>query len=120
VANETQTIDESKPLGLILTLKGAPETPHTVVGVRGQYLTVRATAIGGDGELSLQEAKDAIANGAPFELVNIAAKDVDSLRAQAADDLIAARTGAIAARKEDPTPAEAQVITDHVEAVKEQ
>lgn len=111
---------EAKTVGLVLTLKGAPETPHTVVGLRGQYRPTQATPIGGENEPTLEEATAAIANGAPVELVDIAKGKVDELRKAAADDLAVARLGAVQARKDDPTAAEAAVIADHVEAVKEQ
>jgi hypothetical protein len=112
-------LDESKPLGLILTLPGAPVTPHTIVGVRGLYRSDVPTPIGGSGELTLEEAKTAIDNGAPVALVNIAAKDVDAVRAQVEADISAARTGAIAARQDGPVGAEAGVLSDQLDAVKD-
>ena len=119
MSDSSPKIDEKGPLGLVLTLQGAPETPHTVVGVRGQYRTTRPTPIGEVGELTLAEAKLAIENGAPLELVNIAKSKVDELRTAAAEDLQLARQGAVTARQESPAGAEAAVLSDHIEAVKE-
>ena len=113
-------MSDAKTVGLVLTLKGAPETPHTVVGLRGQYRSTQPTPIGGENEPTIEEAKAAIANGAPVELVDIAKGKVDDLRKAAAEDLAMARLGAVQARKDDPAPAEAAVIADHVDAVKEQ
>jgi len=111
-------IDESKPLGLILVFPGAPETPHSVVGLRGLYRSDSPTPIGGDGELTVDEAKAAIDAGAPLALVNIAAKELDAARAQVEADIAAARTGAVAARQEGPVGAEAGVLNDQLDAVK--
>jgi hypothetical protein len=43
--------------GLRLTLPGAPETYHTVQGVLGYFHPVKATPVGGPGELSLEVAR---------------------------------------------------------------
>lgn len=120
MAEKTPKIDETQPVGLVLNLKGAPETPHTVVGLRGQYRPTQPTPIGGEGEVTLDEAKAAIEAGAPVDLVNIAKTKLDDLRKAAAEDLALARMGAVQARKDEPTAAEADVINDHADAVKEQ
>ena len=63
--------------------------------------------------------KAAIDKGAPLRLVNVAKKDVEALREQAAEDLADARRGAVQARKEDLIGAEPSVLNDQLEAVKE-
>ena len=104
--------------GLVLTLAGAPLTPHVIVGLRGLYRPDVPTPIGGDGEVSVDEANAAIANGAPLELVDIAAKDLDAAKAQHEEDLAAARTGAVQARQDGPVGAEANTLNDNLDAVK--
>ena len=107
-----------KPVGVILTLTGAPETPHTVVGLRGQYLPNRATPIGGPGEITVAEVEAAIANGAPLEIVSVSKSKLEGLRAESAQDLEDARRGAAIARQGGLVGAEQAVLNDHVEAVK--
>jgi hypothetical protein len=103
----------------VFNMPGAPETPHVIVGIRGIYRPDSPTPIGGEGEVTLEEAQAAIEAGAPLELVNIPKKDLDQVREQFAADLAAARTGAVQARQDGPVGAEAGVLNDHVEAVKD-
>jgi hypothetical protein len=114
----TPSVDANKPCGLVLTLAGAPLTPHTVVGFRGQYRPDRPTPIGGDGQVTVDEANAAIAAGAPLELVNIAKTKLDELQQLANEDLAAARTGAVQARQDGPVGGETGVLSDHADAVK--
>ena len=115
---ETLTVATAKNVGLLLTLGGAPEVPHTVVGVRGQYRPDRPTPIGGPGELTITEAEAAIENGAPLEIVEISKTKLDALRAAAAAELQQARQGAVAARQDKPEGAEPGQIADHLNALK--
>lgn len=105
--------------GLQLTLGGAPQTPHTVIGVRGQYRPDQPTPIGGPGELTLGEAEAAIAAGAPLELVTIPKGKIDALREAAQADLAIARGGIAAARQDGPVGAETDQLKDHLDAVKD-
>ena len=76
-----------KAPALILTLGGAPNVPHTVDGVYGTFRPDRPTPVGGPGEPTLQQAKDADKNpGVPLELIQIPEADVQGLRKQADAD----------------------------------
>jgi hypothetical protein len=105
--------------GLILTLGGAPATPHTVAGLRGQYRPDRPTPIGGEGELSIAEAQAAIDAGAHLEIVTISRTDIDDVRDAAAADIADARRGVVEARQDNPVGAETDQINDHLDAVKD-
>ena len=106
--------------GLILSLKGAPGTPHTIVGLRGLYRPDTPTPIGGEGEVTVAEAKAAIEAGAPLELVSIPKGKLDAVRAEVEADLHEARLGVTAARKDGLQGAETGVLADQIDAVKEQ
>ena len=76
-----------KPQGLVLTLGGAPPTPHTVEGLPGLYSPDRPTPVGGIGEPTLTQAKAADkAPGVPVRLVAISPKDLQRLRVQSDAD----------------------------------
>lgn len=58
---------------LKLTLGGAPSTPHTLIGLPGFYFINDFTPVGGEGELSLEDAKAHDADpGCHVQLVEIA------------------------------------------------
>jgi hypothetical protein len=73
--------------GLVLTLGGAPQTPHTVEGLLGLYRPDRPTPVGGLLEPTLEQAKAADKNpDCPVELVELDPKHVTVLREQAHHD----------------------------------
>lgn len=91
--SETKKSPE-KAQGLRLTLGGAPNTPHTIVGIPGVYRPGDPVPVGGPGELSEDGAKGLHENAAvPLELVSVPAKDLDRLREQAEEDRANARGG---------------------------
>jgi hypothetical protein len=47
----------NKRYGLVLTLEGAPGTPHTIPGLPGYFRADVPTPVGGENELSLDAAK---------------------------------------------------------------
>lgn len=105
--------------GLRLTLPGAPDVPHFVPGVQGMYSPSTPTPVGGDGELSLDEAKRLDADkSVPLELVDVT--DPDGARDTASGWLDEARQAVtIAARHAadtGTTAMERDVITDALEA----
>ena len=107
----------AKRQGLRLNLPGAPLTAHTVPGVPGFYRSDVPTPVGGDGELSLDAAKELDKDaGVPLELVDV--KNVKEAEKQVADDLQAARDGIAFARKSEPQGAEVQRVKDEQDAVK--
>jgi hypothetical protein len=112
-------VDHSKPIGALLDLGGAPLSPHTCVGVRGQYRPDRPTPLGGEGEVTVAEVQAGIAAGAHLKLVNIPKAKIDELRALAAEDLAAARRGAVLSRQDGLVGAEAALNSEHLNAVKE-
>jgi hypothetical protein len=113
------TPNKSDYKGLILTLGGAPATPHTVVGLRGQYRPDRPTPIGGEGEVTLAEAQAAIDAGAHLEIVSISKAKIDDARKAAAADIADARRGVVEARQDQPVGAETDQLNDHLNAVKD-
>jgi hypothetical protein len=75
--------------GLRLTLGGAPATPHVVPGV-GIFRPDIGTPVGGEGELTLAEAKKLAADESiPLELVDL--EDEAAAREQVQADLAALR-----------------------------
>lgn len=106
--------------GLRLTLPGAPDVPHFVPGVRGMYSPTTPTPVGGDGELTVDEAQrlhdDPVV---PLELVDV--KDPDAARTCASRWLdearLAVKDAAEHAVETTTTPMERDVITDAHEAV---
>lgn len=77
--------------GLVLDLPGAPETPHVIPGVAGYYRPNIPTPVGGDGELTLDAAKELDKGSEHLRLVEIAPKDVEAAEKVAADTLKEAR-----------------------------
>lgn len=105
--------------GLRLTLPGAPDVPHFVPGVQGMYSPSTPTPVGGDGELSLDEAKRLDADASvPLELVDV--PDPDGARGTAAGWLDEARQAVTVAARHavdtGTTAMERDVITDALEA----
>lgn len=105
--------------GLRLTLGGAPATPHFIDGVPGLYCPHRATPVGGDGELTLQEAECLHGDPTiPLELIDIPAGELDAAREAVADALREAQTGVAQARRDgvdshELTVAEKQIKNIH-------
>src|SRR5256885_15085732 len=66
-----------------LTLGGAPASPHVIVGLPGYYMPNEPTPVGGDGELSVEEAHEAAAEpGMHLEVVDVAASEIEAARAR--------------------------------------
>jgi hypothetical protein len=112
VSNSSQT----KKYGLRLTLGGAPNTPHTVVGIPGVYRPDIPTPVGGEGELSLERAKEIAESNVDLELVEV--KDILTAKTQNAKDVAEARNAAAAASRDNPTSAERERLKDEIESVK--
>lgn len=99
---------ESKTYGLRLTLGGAPDTPHffgavpatddlPAIEVPGHYRPSTPVPVGGDGELSLEVARDLAKDPrVPLELVEIPKSKVDAARERGEADKQAARGGVLA------------------------
>jgi hypothetical protein len=88
-------MSNTKPMGLRLTLGGAPDTPHTVAGLPGLYRPGAPTPVGGPGEATLEQAQAAHdAAGVPVELVEIPSGDLDRLRGEQTEQRQAARSAA--------------------------
>lgn len=72
---------------LLLTLGGAPTSPHSVTGAPGFFRPDRPTPVGGPGEATLSQAKQLDDDpGVPLKLVRVAASEVASLRLAAEND----------------------------------
>lgn len=88
-------------------VNGEPPTPHTIPPLPGFYSTAYATPVGGDGELSLEDARRALKPapdgdglGDVLELVTLKAGEVDEAKDAQAEALAAARGGIAAAARD--------------------
>lgn len=103
-------------MGLRLTQGGAPASAHVVSGVPGLYRPDVPTPVGGEGELSLEEAKALDADESiPLELVPV--EDEAAALEQVAADLEAARGGIAAALRAGPEGSEPGRIQDEAAAI---
>lgn len=90
-----------KHLGLRLTLGGAPDTPHTIPGLPGQYRPSRATPVGGQGEPTEEQAREADKKrGTAVELVELTEKELEKARELHNLDVEAARSGVLLAAQD--------------------
>lgn len=72
---------------LILTLGGAPASPHSVTGAPGMYRPDRATPVGGPGEATLSQAQAFHDDpGVPLKLIRVPDNDITALRLAAEND----------------------------------
>ena len=69
-----------KRYGLRLTLGGAPNTPHLVPGLPGYFRPDVPTPVGGDGELTLEAAREVSKSNSPVELVELKPKEADEAK----------------------------------------
>lgn len=107
----------TKEKGLRLTVGGAPNTPHIVPGLPGFYYPHKATPVGGPGEATLEQAKEAAkGRGAAVELVEMSQKEVDDAREALAEVSEAARKGVLE-RRRDAEGAEADLVREHAAAL---
>jgi len=100
--------------GLILTLGGAPNTPHFFPqsGLPGFYRPDAPTPVGADGEVELDHAKEAHDGPLPVKLVDIPASEVAPAEKRAKRDHAEAVRGIARAAREAHAPQE----QDHIEA----
>lgn len=83
----TEKKRRAKVPALILTLGGAPASPHTVDGLPGMYRPDRPVPVGGPGEATPAQAKAADADpGVPVQIVHVPEGDVPALRLAAEND----------------------------------
>jgi hypothetical protein len=109
----------TKRQGLRLSLPGAPTTPHTVPGIPGYFYPDAPTPVGGEGELTLEAAKDLDKDkGVPLELVDIAAPDVEAAEALAVETLTQGRKGLVVAQRHGFKGAEASRAKDEHDSQK--
>ena len=109
----------SKRYGLLLTLEGAPATPHVLAGLPGHFRPGVPRPVGGDGDaLTLDQAKTAVkerkdvlelveitsTNFTVAEAEKLAEQDAKAARAQLRD-AAAVADGAEVSRVEDETKA---------------
>lgn len=93
---------------------GAPNAPiqlqrwvdDQLVNVPGIYRPDRATPVGGDGQISLDLAKELADDpNVPLKLIDLSDSEAEVLSGKASEDLAAARRGVVAAKKEDKAKA---------------
>lgn len=107
-----------KHYGLRLTVGGAPNTPHRVGDLPGYFRPETPTPVGGDGELTVDQARKAAkAHGDALELVELTAAQVKEGRDQAAADHEAGRSGLVEARRAEPDGAEIEQVQDEAAAL---
>lgn len=113
----------SKRHGIRLILGGAPNTPHTLAGLRGFYRPDIPTPVGQPGDVieDLDEAKKAVAERKDaIQLVEIPSGDVAAAEAQVAADLEAGRNGVADARRDGRASDDSSRFSDERNAVKEE
>lgn len=107
---------KKKVPALVLTLGGAPATWHQIVGLPGWYHIDHPTPVGGEGELSLEQAKDHDAHeGTAVKLVQVPEDDLEHLRELQTEQLGAA-VQAISAQASVLDGAEAEQARDELAA----
>lgn len=103
--------------GLRLKVGGAPLTPHIVPGLPGFYYPHKATPVGGPGEATVDQAKEAAkGRSASVELVDMSQKETDDAREALAEVSEAARKGLLE-RRRDAEGAEADLLRDQAAAL---
>lgn len=101
--------------GLILTLDGAPPTPHTVTGVPGTYRTGVPTPVGDGCRITDERAAKLDADASiPLKLVPLT--DPQKAAETATSDVAAAKAGARVAQQ-GAKGDEREVIADQVASV---
>jgi hypothetical protein len=110
-----------KRQGLLLTLGGAPASPHVVSPLPGYYRPDVAHLVGEAGDdLTLDEAKAAVKNHSDIlELVDVSAADVERAEAVATQDLAAGRNALGDARRDGRTEDSRSRAKDEATALKE-
>jgi hypothetical protein len=90
-----------KRFGLILTLGGAPASPHVVSPLPGYYRPDVPHLVGGpDDDLTLEQAKEAAEEHDCLKLVEVSATKEEAAEEAAAADLQAGRNALIDARRD--------------------
>jgi len=92
----------AKRHGLILTLGGAPATPHMVSPLPGYYRPDVPHLVGGEGDdLTLEEAKAAVkSHGDVLKLVEVAADEAEEAERVHAEDTARGRGALQEARRD--------------------
>lgn len=95
----TKTTPAATHAALVLTLGGAPSSPHRLADAPGYYRPDQPTPVGGPGEPTLEHAKQlAAAPGAPVQLVYLTDRQQHEARGRHAQDIADARAAVVAAR----------------------
>lgn len=103
-----------KRYGLRLTLGGAPNTPHLVPGLPGYFRPDIPNPVGGDGQISVEDAKAAAEISDVLELVEL--EDVAKAEQVAAEDFEQGRSGIQVAARESPNSTEQNRLNDEADA----
>lgn len=112
---------EEKRRGLVLTLPGAPTTPHRVGEWPGHYRPDIATPVGGDGEITIELAEQADKDkSVPLKLVDITADKVAEAERVVQEHKDEIRNAVVNLRKRsDLTAFEKEQIKETQDALKE-
>lgn len=113
----------NKRHGIRLILGGAPNTAHTLAGLRGFYRPDTPTPVGEPGDVieDLDEAKKAVAARKDvIEMVEIPADQIAAAVAQVEADLVAGANGLAAARQDGRASDDSSRFADEKNAVKKE
>ena len=113
----------NKRHGIRLILGGAPETPHTIAGLRGYFRTDIPPPVGAPGDVieDLDEAKKAVEERKDIlELIEIPSAQVKNAEAQIEADIEAGHKGLIAARSDGRAADDDSRFADERQAVKKE
>jgi len=105
--------------GLILTLGGAPASPHVVSPLPGYYRPDVPHLVGGpEDDLTLAEAREAAKNHDILELVEVTPADAEAAEAVAEQDLAAGRNALADVRRDGRAGDSPSRAKDEADAVK--
>jgi hypothetical protein len=109
----------AKRHGLILTLGGAPASPHVVTPLPGYYRPDVPHLVGGpDDDLTLEEAKAAAKEHDILKLVEVSAADAKEAEGVGEEDIAAGRNALSEARRDGRAGESPSRATDEANALK--
>jgi hypothetical protein len=105
--------------GLLLTLGGAPNTPHVIEGLPGYYYP-ETPHIVGDGDLTVEAAEQAVSNHPDLlKLVEVPVGEVAGAEATQAAQVEDGREAIAEARRDGRAGDDPSRTVDEINAVKE-
>lgn len=106
--------------GLLLTLGGAPNTPHVIEGLPGYYSPTVPHIVGEGADVPLELAKTAAKEHSDvLDLVSVKAGDVDDALAAHKDFVAEGRGALLEARRDGRAEDDPSRTEDEIDALKE-